>query len=100
MFTNTERVWILLGKKKSGEASPAELDELSDLLRSYTIHQSVIDELWQTPFLQHTQNNASVTLWNRIENKINETSTARIYRLPSLYKWAAAAAILIIAGLI
>ena len=45
-----EKIWYLLGKKLSGEASLEELQELEQLMRSYPdVHYSIqnITDLWR-----------------------------------------------------
>ena len=35
LFMTVDHIWLILGKKLSGEASPEELEELEKLLRQY-----------------------------------------------------------------
>jgi len=49
---NSDRVWVLLAKKKTGEASGAELLELDRLMKQQELRgqtSEVIDKVWEVP---------------------------------------------------
>ena len=51
---NRERLWILLGKKVSGEIDAEELKELEQLLRSSgeaAFAGELMERLWQAPLV-------------------------------------------------
>jgi ferric-dicitrate binding protein FerR (iron transport regulator) len=50
LFMTVDHIWLILGKKLSGEASPEELEELENLLRQYPdLHYPIqnITDLWR-----------------------------------------------------
>ena len=73
MFLGSDRVWILLGKKKSGEANPAELRELETLLQEQglTDHATeVIDQLWAARLIPNQSSAPGDEVWTTIEKRI------------------------------
>lgn len=81
MLNGSDRVWILFGKKKSGEASPAELQELEHLLREQglTDHATeVVDQLWQAKLAPNLPAVADEALWTRIEKRISPLPARRV----------------------
>ncbi len=81
MLNGSDRVWILFGKKKSGEASPSELQELERLLRemSLTDHATeVVDQLWQAKLYPNLPADPDEALWDRIEHRISPPLARRV----------------------
>ncbi|MHA4806607.1 FecR family protein [Flavitalea flava] len=104
---SSERRWILLAKKKSGEATREELAELKSLLQaeegSNYAHE-VLDKLWETPLHPVPEMMTTRSLWNRIQKRLDSGVTAREdltgngVRVIGWRKWLAAASILVILG--
>ncbi len=100
MFIDSDRVWILLGKKKSGEASVAELQELDRLLREQQLSgqaSEVIDHLWDSTLVSNPESRPAPELWDRIHHQISAPGAGRLFRMP-LARWIAAACLVAIAG--
>jgi len=95
------RLWILLAKKKCGEATASELSELESLLMDKNLQgysNEVLDKLWEKPFTSLPKMNVSDNTWKHIQRKINHFpgEIAAINNVTK--KWIAAAAIILIAG--
>lgn len=91
-----ERLWILLAKKKSGEASAQELAELESLLlenNSANYNHEVIEKIWKEPLGFLPEMNLNESTWNSIEAKIN--SPKKIISISTAAQWIAAAVLLI-----
>jgi transmembrane sensor len=96
-----ERLWILLAKKKSGEASASELEELNALLKSEIIGEQgidMLDKIWQSPLKPAGNDELHDHTWQNIEKHISDKP--RLSRLVTsrFGRWVAAASIVIIAG--
>lgn len=70
-----ERLWILLGKKVSGEIDTDELKELAWLIKhsgEVTFTAEVMEELWQIPLLAEQPDESMETHWTAILEGIEE----------------------------
>jgi len=95
---SSERLWILLAKKKSGEATAGELEELKTLQAANSssgFSNEIVDKIWTAPIRSIPENNAPADLWQRIESRIAASSRTSVY-IFGYKKWMAAAGILII----
>jgi ferric-dicitrate binding protein FerR (iron transport regulator) len=99
---NNGRVWILLAKKKSGEATALELSELETLLMDKNLQNysnEVVDKLWEKPFTSLPKMSLSEHAWKHIQRKLSNNSRGRIVQINNLAKkWIAAAVVILIAG--
>lgn len=96
-----ERLWILLVKKKCGEATTAELSELEILLsneNSNRYSKEIIDRLWEKPLASLPEIDMNENSWNRIQRKINYPSGKLIWFNKLSKKWIAAASIILVCG--
>lgn len=106
MIVKPERLWILVAKKKAGEASPEELDELKGLLSEnissgYTY--DVIDKIWEAQLTTSPEEQLPQNVWQNIDSKTNEGKMGGKYRLlQPAYRIAAACLLLLfsVAGII
>lgn len=97
MPVNEQRIWTLLAKRKSGEASADELEELRALLEeneSVLFSEDILDKLWDAPLRANTGAQSSAH-WSKIEAAIQVKKRKR----KQLKWWLSAAAILILLGL-
>lgn len=98
-----DRLWILMAKKKSGEATKEELEELRLLLSDniasgYT--NEIIEKVWQAPLSTIPENKISGMAWEKING---HTGSKTRLRTLTLTRYLAAASVLIVvtlAGLI
>ncbi len=99
---SSDRIWILLGKKKNGEASEQEIKELEQLLSSdndptYSI--DIIEKIWDVPLVFIPGPTLPDNTWNQILGNLN---TADKRNIPLYYigwkKWFTAACLLIAVG--
>lgn len=91
-----ERLWILLAKKKSNEASVEELAELELLLsqnETAGYEHEVIEKIWKEPLGFLPEMNVSESTWNNIETKIK--SQKKIFSISNATWWMAAAILLL-----
>ena len=61
-----DRIWILFGKKKNGEATPAELKELESLLQEYPdlgFTNELIEKIWDHPLGMVPETQISRNSW-------------------------------------
>jgi transmembrane sensor len=96
-----ERLWILLAKKKCGEATASELFELDSLLTDKNLQghsNEVIDKLWEKSFISLPKMNISDNAWKHVQRKINYSSAKILAFNSTAKKWMAAAVIVGIAG--
>lgn len=90
-----DRLWILLARKKSGEAPPAEIEELEYLLQQNNISPAdndLIDAVWDklTPLPNIEPDNS---VWQHIQQKTSGANNRlRIFPL-TMNKWLAAASL-------
>lgn len=92
-----ERLWILLAKKKSNEASVEELAELELLFsqgKAAGYDHEVIEKIWEEPLGFLPEMNLSTTAWNNIEAKIN--TPKKVFSIVNTTKWMAAAVVLLL----
>ncbi len=95
-----DRIWILFGKKKNGEATPAELKELESLLQEHPelgFTNELIEKIWDHPLGMVPETQISRNSWLRIQDRIQsgKSRLGRIIQMDGWKKWVAAAAILI-----
>ena len=91
-----ERLWILLAKKKSNEASAEELAELELLLsqnETAGYEHEVIEKIWEEPLGFLPEMNLSEKAWNNIETKIN--SPKKVFPISTATRWMAAAVLVL-----
>lgn len=92
-----ERLWILLAKKKSGEATPAELEELREIMAANAatgFSHEIIDKIWDSPLESVPENNAPKEIWQRLESRTLPVPRERV-RIAWTRRWAVAATILL-----
>lgn len=92
---NIERIWILLAKHKSGEATADELAELNDLLHSgnESAENEIAEKIWDAPLQPLTEMKPGEELWSRIEKMVKEP-VAKSFISPRITRWIAAAAVI------
>ena len=96
-----ERLWILLGKKVSGEIDPAELQELERLLRQSgdtTVSGELMERLWHAPLAPlKAGDDTEEENWKAISGAI--VTQAPVHSITRPWLWAAASvALLVLAG--
>ena len=91
---NTERIWVLLAKRKSGEATDDELTELNDLLQSEeeNTENEIVDKIWNAPLQPLPEMKPGEDLWKRIKGNMNEPVLKPLI-FGRIVRWTAAAAI-------
>ncbi len=98
-----EKLWILLGKKKSGEASPEELAELESLLAAcgdQGFAHEIVDKVWEKPLSTAPEMAMGAHVWNNISDGLQTSGRKHTLLLFRLRKpWVAAASVIILAGL-
>ena len=93
-----DQLWILLAKRNSGEATPAELEELKALLEAASLNSQslqVLDHLWHSRLKTLPGEVAHANGWDNIERKLLQEK--KVFTLASskkLGKWLAAASML------
>lgn len=75
-----DRIWILLAKKESGEATSDELAELQILMKAGEntgFSENIINKIWDLPLttLQNQAKENKVAIWNKIEERLPTTHT-------------------------
>lgn len=88
---DSERIWILLARKKAGEASPEELAELESLQGNTAYSNEVMDKIWDSPMHSFPEMKINPGHWDRLEHRIHQ---APVKRLSLKIAWAAAACVL------
>lgn len=88
---DSERIWVLLARKKAGEASPEELTELQSLQGNTGYSNEMIDKIWDAPMHSFPEMKVSEGLWDRLEKQLDPP---KVRRLPQKYWWAAAACLI------
>lgn len=97
---NTDRVWVLLAKKKTGEASAAELLELDRLMEQQELrgHSSeVIDKIWEAPLVGNPELRPGARVWEKLEKRMAQGVPYRLMTGRS-WRWVAAASVVLVAG--
>ena len=92
-----ERLWILLAKKKSNEASAVELAELELLLtqnKAAGYEHEVVEKIWEEPLGFLPEMNLGESTWNNIETKIDQPK--KVFNISTATRWMAAAVLLIV----
>lgn len=96
-----ERLWILLGKKISGEIDPVELQELERLLRQSgdtTVSGELMERLWHTPLEPRQTDDAEEENWKAIHEAMGkQEAVTRPMKRPVLLA-AASIVLLALAG--
>ena len=93
-----ERIWILLGKKKSGDATRQELEELQSLLAQYNSPadaDEITNKIWNVPLEFFPPLKAGSGVWQSIEDRIS-TRTKRKFFVKKIQRWSVAACILLL----
>jgi transmembrane sensor len=89
-----------LGKKKSGDITPEELEELTILLAGAdggTFADEVLDKVWEFPLNAMPPVLMSKAAWNNIQKKINTGERATTsWRVFTGARWLAAASLLLV----
>jgi transmembrane sensor len=98
-----ERIWILIGKKKTGEATQDELKELEFMLQEHPdlgFTNELIEKLWDSPLGTVPQTQISKNVWFKIEDQITagKGNLSRLIFVFGWKKWIAAAVFLTIIG--
>ncbi|HXB28733.1 MAG TPA: FecR family protein [Puia sp.] len=96
-----DRFWILFGKKKNGEATTAELEELESILKEHShlgFTNELVEKLWDSPLDTIPQTQISRNVWFRIQDQIN-SDKIKLSRLVQVRGWKKliAAAVLLMA---
>lgn len=93
---NNERIWILLGKKISGEITESELIELEQLLKEYPeigLSREAIAALWQAPLkILRDEKEEENMIWRKVERKIAVKQLPGNKKNIILLKWIGIAA--------
>lgn len=90
IYMENERIWILLAKKKNGEATADELFELENLMSAENKGYSneLIEKIWEAPLHSLPEMKLNEIVWQNVSDKINKPS----FKVAHLYKkWMAAA---------
>ena len=99
-MANTDRVWILLAKKKAGEASAAELLELDRLMEQQELrgHASeVVDKIWEAPLIANPELRPDARVWEKLEKRMGQRATYRLMTGRG-WRWVAAAGVVVVVG--
>lgn len=97
---NIDQVWVLLAKKKAGEASAAELLELDLLMQQQGLRgqtSEVIDKVWEAPLMAHPDLRPEAKVWEKLEKQIAQPVFQRLVSLPA-WRRLAAASVVVLAG--
>ncbi|MEP6950312.1 MAG: FecR family protein, partial [Ginsengibacter sp.] len=89
----SERIWVLLAKKKNDEATADELFELEKLMSSENkgYPNELVEKIWEAPLHSLPEMKLNETVWQTVSDKINNPPLT----IAHLYKKLAAAAIII-----
>src|SRR5688572_5807973 len=93
-----ERLWILMAKKKSGEATREELEELRLLLADNLgsgYSNEIVEKVWQAPLTAIPENKISEKTWQKINERTGTPRAARLLKMFDLTKSLTAASIVI-----
>lgn len=75
----SDQIWILIGKKLSGEASPEELKLIDDILEhdpAAKYQFKVLDKIWKEKKQQETAEEEN--RWNRFESRLTEAEKGNL----------------------
>jgi ferric-dicitrate binding protein FerR (iron transport regulator) len=98
-----ERLWMLMAKKKSGEATREELEELRLLLADNPgsgYSNEIIEKVWQAPLTTIPENRISENTWQKINEQTGTSRGSRLLRMFDLTKSLTAASIIIALSLV
>lgn len=104
-------VWLLIGKKLNGEASPEELSELDEILQNSNSERyplALLEEIWKNQH-QAKSNEKLEKKWKAFEDKINKAeetdivetsfqpndSRHKIIKIVKIGSWVAAASLIL-----
>lgn len=94
----SNRIWVLIGKKKNGEASVSELHELEELLAANTgsgYLEEEVDKLWEAPMKAVEPLEPGANVWPAIISSINRRQW--VLRLtPATARWLTVAAMVVL----
>lgn len=96
-----DRIWILLAKKKSGEATPEEMAELEALMKQDKnpgFSNGILNKIWELPLTAlQEQEEDKTSIWNKIEERLPASHAPAV--ISSFKKLMIAATVLaVIAG--
>ena len=97
-----EKFWVLLARKKSGEATATELEELRRMLRSNTLNgytSDVIDSLWEARMNAVPERVPEERQWERIVSRTKAGSGSAPLAWITRYGWQVAAGFLLVCSL-
>ena len=96
---STDRYWILLAKKKAGEATSEELEELSTLAEGRdedAFARELLEKVWIAPMEAVPEAYPNRNVWHRVQRSVyaeqERTGGRRVFRIVAVL--AAAAAVL------
>lgn len=100
---STDRYWVLLAKKKSGEASPDELAELAAMSpRGEEDTLDTLDRVWVAPMEPVPETFPNRNVWHRVQKSIYSeqarTGRGRLVRLGAALAAAAVLGAVVIGG--
>ena len=84
-----DRIWILLARKLSGEATQDEVKELEELIRQSDINHyptEKIAEMWSASLNQQTDQESVDKLWDRIRRETRSNAVDRPRKINRLNK--------------
>ena len=92
-----DRIFVLIGKKRAGEATVEELQELVHLMAEYDLSgytNEVMDKVWEARFEEISDNHLGKENWIKIQQRIKHP--ARIFILSPRKKWLVASCVLLV----
>lgn len=95
-----ERIWVLLAKKKCGEASADELAELESILKDSNGNGypgEVVDKLWEKSFKSVPDVNIGDNAWKHIQRKIHHRQGRLVFMTGAARRWLVAASLISVA---
>ncbi|HVU56809.1 MAG TPA: FecR domain-containing protein [Puia sp.] len=100
---STDRYWLLLGKKKSGEATPEELEELAALSpEGEEDTLDVLDRVWVAPMEPVPETFPHRNVWHRVQKSIyseqERRGRGRLVRLGAVLAAAGVLGAVVIGG--
>lgn len=94
-----DRLWVLLAKKKSGEANKEELEELRFLLADHPalgFTNEIVEKIWQAPLNTIPENKIPASAWEKINEQTRQRPASRLLKMFTLTRSITAASILIV----
>jgi len=102
---STDRYWILLAKKKAGEATPEELEELSTLMEGRdedAFAQDILDKVWIAPMEAVPETYPNRNVWHRVQKSVYEeqerAGKGRLFRIGRVLAAAAVLGAVVVGG--